>query len=270
MVKILYHANCADGFCCAWLMHQVYKDAEFMPVSYGQKPPIITDQDAVFILDFCYPLDIMLEIARCSRYTFLVDHHKSNAEIAHALKTNIKVIVIFDPEHSAGHLVHKHLGFVRESLVEYTEDYDLYKFDLPNSKAINAAIQSYQYDFDDWDYLARQTANDLIISGEAILRFQAKVVKEHVENAKLISFLSHEAVPIVNATIFKDQIGEELAKNFPLSITYRDRKDGQRVFSLRSSSEGVDVSEVAKLFPGGGGHKHAAGFQIPITNMAIV
>lgn len=33
-------------------------------------------------------------------------------------------------------------------------------------------------------------------------------------------------------------------------------------YSLRSREGGVDVSEIAKQF-GGGGHKHAAGFRLP-------
>jgi hypothetical protein len=35
-----------------------------------------------------------------------------------------------------------------------------------------------------------------------------------------------------------------------------------RVFSLRSNAYGVDVSEVAKQY-GGGGHRNAAGFSVP-------
>jgi len=29
---VLYHANCWDGFCAAWIAHQIYPDAEFVPV----------------------------------------------------------------------------------------------------------------------------------------------------------------------------------------------------------------------------------------------
>ena len=36
-----------------------------------------------------------------------------------------------------------------------------------------------------------------------------------------------------------------------------------RIFSLRSTEDGLDVSEIASKF-GGGGHKHAAGFSVPL------
>lgn len=40
-----------------------------------------------------------------------------------------------------------------------------------------------------------------------------------------------------------------------------DRNDGKRVFSLRSTPDGIDVSEIAKA-RGGGGHRNAAEFVV--------
>jgi nanoRNase/pAp phosphatase (c-di-AMP/oligoRNAs hydrolase) len=48
-------------------------------------------------------------------------------------------------------------------------------------------------------------------------------------------------------------------------VTYYDTEDNRK-YSLRSVEGGVDVSEVAALF-GGGGHKHAAGFKIPLDRI---
>ena len=42
-----------------------------------------------------------------------------------------------------------------------------------------------------------------------------------------------------------------------------------RVFGLRATDEGVDVSEVAKLY-GGGGHAKAAGFKVPRGHVLAV
>lgn len=38
--------------------------------------------------------------------------------------------------------------------------------------------------------------------------------------------------------------------------------DNCEVFSLRSTADGTDVSEIAKQY-GGGGHKNASGFRLP-------
>jgi nanoRNase/pAp phosphatase (c-di-AMP/oligoRNAs hydrolase) len=60
-----------------------------------------------------------------------------------------------------------------------------------------------------------------------------------------------------------------MAKN--LVIYHGNCADGfsaatHRVFSLRSTPEGMDVSEIAKQY-GGGGHKHSAGFRIPLADI---
>jgi len=72
-------------------------------------------------------------------------------------------------------------------------------------------------------------------------------------------------VPVVNATCFFSDVGArllELYPDAPFSAYYMDRGDGLRQCGLRSRP-GVDVSEIAKNY-GGGGHAQAAGFQEPI------
>jgi len=54
--------------------------------------------------------------------------------------------------------------------------------------------------------------------------------------------------------------GHEMAKGRPFAACYWDTPKG-RVFSLRSSDDGADVSEVAKQY-GGGGHRNASGFTV--------
>lgn len=55
--------------------------------------------------------------------------------------------------------------------------------------------------------------------------------------------------------------GNLMAEGEPFAACYWDTPAG-RVFSLRSRPEGLDVSEIAKAY-GGGGHKNASGFQRP-------
>ena len=58
------------------------------------------------------------------------------------------------------------------------------------------------------------------------------------------------------------EAGNILSKGEPFGATFY--YDGEGVnWSLRSDDNGVDVSDIAKKF-GGGGHKHAAGFRTRI------
>jgi oligoribonuclease NrnB/cAMP/cGMP phosphodiesterase (DHH superfamily) len=68
-------------------------------------------------------------------------------------------------------------------------------------------------------------------------------------------------VPMANLpyTLTSDA-GHLLAKGEPFAGCYWDTPKG-RVFSLRSQDDGLDVSEIAKQY-GGGGHKNASGFRL--------
>jgi len=67
-------------------------------------------------------------------------------------------------------------------------------------------------------------------------------------------------VPVVNATLFFSEVGEEVCQRYPDALSaahYLDWPD-RRQWGLRSRS-GFDCSEVAQRY-GGGGHPGAAGF----------
>jgi nanoRNase/pAp phosphatase (c-di-AMP/oligoRNAs hydrolase) len=51
-----------------------------------------------------------------------------------------------------------------------------------------------------------------------------------------------------------------MAQGQPFAACYWDTEEG-RVFGLRAADDGVDVSEIAKEY-GGGGHAKAAGFTV--------
>ncbi len=105
-------------------------------------------------------------------------------------------------------------------------------------------------------------ATGLHREGIAIERYRSQLVKSHVGHAREVDLAGHR-VPVVACTtgeIISDVAGK-LAEGRPYAACYFDDGD-YRVFSLRSRADGVDVSQIATSF-GGGGHKHAAGFRIP-------
>ena len=76
-------------------------------------------------------------------------------------------------------------------------------------------------------------------------------------------------VPVVNThPMFFSDVGHALSKDAPFAACYMD-KSGSRLFSLRSNENGVDVSEIAKSY-GGGGHQNAAGFEVQLDQLAAV
>jgi oligoribonuclease NrnB/cAMP/cGMP phosphodiesterase (DHH superfamily) len=270
MDMVVYHANCNDGFCCAWLAHWAFPDAEFVPAQYGQAPPDVAGK-RVLIADFSYKRTTMEDIIAAAHSVTVLDHHRTAAAELDGLDKDWQVSVTFDMDKSGGRLTWEWLtrnghGVADPDnppwIVDYSEDRDLWRWALPDSREINAALSSYPLDFDAWDRLAELGHESLIPEGRAILRYQSKVVEQHIAHARLAKVGGHE-VFTVNATCLFSEIAGELARGRPFGVAYFDRADGKRQFSLRSREDGIDVSEVAKRF-GGGGHAAAAGFELPI------
>lgn len=277
---VIYHANCWDGFCAAWIARKALGDSEFYPAYYGQKPPDVTGR-VVYILDFSYPREIMDRLVSVARRTVVLDHHKTAMDALDGLhQPETGIDVIFDMSKSGARLAwlwfwDSHFSAMGQNvpffrfvsrdrapwLVDYVEDRDLWRNALPETESINAALRSYPLNFLLWDEFERNHAQreTLAREGAAIRRSELQVIETHVRNA-------HEAevagymVPVVNATVLFSEIAGELAKGRPFAACYFDRKDGTRQWSLRSDENGLDVGQIAKAC-GGGGHPRAAGFE---------
>lgn len=65
---VIYHANCWDGFCAAWVARKALGAIEAVPAQYGQPPPEVADR-VVYVLDFSYPRDVMADLATRARRT---------------------------------------------------------------------------------------------------------------------------------------------------------------------------------------------------------
>src|ERR1700757_2936998 len=77
---VLYHAQCFDGFCCAWIAHRAYAgDIEAVPVSYGQPRPLVADR-RVYLLDFSYSRAELQYMHQEARLLIVLDHHASARE----------------------------------------------------------------------------------------------------------------------------------------------------------------------------------------------
>lgn len=271
MRTVLYHGNCTDGFCAAWAAWRCLGDAgaEYVPVLHGQPPPWDKIRGRhVYLLDFAYKLPVMLEMAVACSGLVVLDHHKTaEADLANLAALRHKHVSLhFDMDKSGGRLAWEYFHTTPfHWLVEYTEDRDLWRWLLPNSREVSAALASYPRDFATWERLAKLRVGyvpeweNFVNEGEAILRYQAGCVRGQVENAVEIEMDGYKILA-VNCTHLVSEIAGQLAEGRPFGACYFIRGDGKKVWSLRSTPGGVDVSEIAK-WHGGGGHRNAAGFE---------
>lgn len=262
-VLCIYHSNCTDGFGAAWAVRRALGEGvEFYPGQYGEAPPDVFGRDVV-IVDFSYKRDVLLEMAQTARRITILDHHKSAAEDLMGID-NIapKITVVFDMDRSGAGLTwdYFHRDTPRPELINHIEDRDLWRFNLPGTKAVAACLFSYPYDFDVWDKLMSTPIEELALEGEAILRKQEKDIERLIESSTSRMSIVGYDVPCVNTALYISEIGNILSKGEPFAVCYYDTAT-RRHYSLRSSENGLDVSEIAKHF-GGGGHRAAAGFSI--------
>lgn len=262
---VIYHANCWDGFCAAWVARMHLGEIEAIPAHYGSRPPDVSGRH-VYVLDFSYPRDVLIDMHARALGLLVLDHHATAKDALGGLD-----FCRFADDRSGGRLTWDHFqeweapdphSAARPWLVDYTEDRDLWRHALPQSREINAALRSYPLDFATWDSFDQEGPERFASEGAAILRAERQIVDAHVRNAHRIAILGHD-VPCVNATTLFSEIAGTLAQGEPFAVCYFDRADGKRQWSLRSRDGGEDVSVIAKQF-GGGGHRNAAGFETEI------
>jgi len=266
----IYHKNCADGFGAA-LAVKVYcdelkVDCDFLAAQYGDDVPDVSGKD-VFIVDFSYHRDTLIALKEQANSLTVIDHHKSAMEDLQGLD-----YCVFDLDRSGAVLTWQTLfpNKPLPRLLAYIQDRDLWQWQLPDSKAVSAALLTLNKTFELWlPYLEDSSVNELIIKGNAIVDYQNQQLARTPKGDKVpMAEIAGYTVPCVNCTHLISEMGEILAQGHPFAALYFDRLD-KRIFSLRSAKDGIDVAEIAQKY-GGGGHFHAAGFAIDKPKISVV
>ena len=75
---VLYHAHCSDGFGAAWAAwKRLGETATYMPVRHGVPPPPLPDCTRLFLVDFAYPAEQLVQLRESVPHITVLDHHKS-------------------------------------------------------------------------------------------------------------------------------------------------------------------------------------------------
>ena len=261
----IYHGNCADGFGAAWVFKR-YADREhdFHAGVYQQPPPDVAGRD-VYLVDFSYKREVVEQMCERATRVVLIDHHKTAIDDLRPLIEAGRIEALVNLEKSGATLAwewfHGHNERDMPQLLRHIEDRDLWRFALAGTREIQANVFSHPYDFEVWDALMERPVEELIAEGRAIERKHFKDIRELLPVVTRRMVIGGHNVPVANLPhIHVSDAAQELGKGEPFAACYWDTPKG-RVFGLRSSKDGVDVSDVAKQY-GGGGHVHASGFTV--------
>lgn len=290
----IYHGNCFDGFTAAWAVWKLLGgEADYVAANYGDAPPAVTGRD-VIIVDFSYKRPVLFEMRKSARSILVLDHHKTAAADlaegdgvmsfrafdsncpaepwlrfkqvadADAASGEQTIYVLFDMDRSGAGIAWDffHPGEARPRFLAHAEDRDLWRFNMEWTREVHAAMSAYPFTFDAWEEIYAKPHADLVKEGAAIDRKHKRDIETLLPIHKRRMTVGGVEVWVANMPMtMTSDAGHALAKGEPFGVCYWDTPEG-RVFSLRSTDNGLDVSEIAKQY-GGGGHRNASGFRLP-------
>ena len=100
---IIYHqvkpgVDCSDGIVSAWVVQKYLKNnnlTQFDIVDFfgdyyqNQNTPSVEAYHRIFVVDFSYPAEVLLEWRKSTTEIFVIDHHKTAMESLSSLESTI-------------------------------------------------------------------------------------------------------------------------------------------------------------------------------------
>ena len=258
---VIYHGKCLDGMTAAWAVRNALGDGDYIPASHGDAPPDVAGRDVV-IVDFSYKRAIMEAMSLKAKSLLVLDHHKS----AQADLVGLP-FAVFDMERSGAGMAWDwfHPGQTRPAMVNLVEDDDLWRHALPGTREFQLRLEMEQMNFPSWERIAKMSEQELasfIAEGNILKRaFDGEVAV--LLNDRYAVTLAGEAGLAANASSrYTSELGHQLAAmSGSFGMVWR-QLDGILKISLRSCGD-YDVAQLAGRF-GGGGHRNAASFTLPV------
>lgn len=283
---VVYHSNCSDGFGAAWAFSQLApysaNNTTYVEGQYGKDHEIPVPYAAkadLWILDFSYSFPELRTLCEEYNQVIVIDHHKTFIDsipswVHPDVPSNLHVV--YDLERSGAGLTWDYLAqlftpsaFKRPKLINYIEDRDIWKHELPETKAINAVIAVTPKTLKEYNELSLdlyQKFFEVTRCGELLLIQYHRIVNDIVKASRSLEIYGTAGESyrgrFSNCTgHFASDVGNKLAElSGTFGGTWCEGHDGTVKFSLRSIGD-YNVEAIAKQY-GGGGHKNAAGFSL--------
>lgn len=277
---VIYHANCSDGFgsaMCAELYRRECcpnKEIIYYPATFNKPPPDIKNKN-VLICDFSYKKEIIMNMIKDANKLAILDHHKTAEIELKDLSDEYKVITM---DYSGAYITWKYFCPNKQvpKAIEYIQDNDLWKKILPKTLEFTAYMFTLPFTFDEYIKLFDDdfVKNVVFVEGTGMVHQNQATVENSLKyvSPKFMEINNkYYFVAHLNATVLKSEIGNKIFDKFifcNFSAIYSiDDMSNTTSFSLRSTKNRSDVSEIAKLF-NGGGHVMSSGVKVNmVTNV---
>lgn len=136
----IFHANCLDGLASAVLVGRYLRgeEVEFIPAHYDDPFPEHINGGTVYIVDFSYPPEVLMDSIHKVDKLVMIDHHAS-AESKYqphmlSLHKYTEHQITFDTSESGASLVNRVLlnnSAPYDAAIEFLKEYDTFTFTDP-------------------------------------------------------------------------------------------------------------------------------------------
>lgn len=269
---VLYHGpGCPDGFAAAYAAWKALGDENvaYIPVNHRDPVPLgVEHAEVIYVLDFCWPEAQMRWLSRRAQKLVVLDHHITMKDVL----AN-KPWAVFDENKSGARLAweHFHPGKPAPIGILFVEDRDLWRWEVPGSRAFGRMLAHEPRDFQNWDRVLNLSGAELdsyLAKGEVIDGYHMGLVRRMARHARPFSIEGFDGLAVEAPSMFASEVGHLLAeRSGTFGAVWQLKGAGEIELSLRAIGESVDVGSIAAKH-GGGGHRSAAGMQLPIASLS--
>lgn len=276
-----YHSSDLDGHCAGAIVKRRYPNCKMVPVNYGNPLPKSKDQD-MFVVDFSWPLQQMLALAKCGKRTLIwIDHHKTAIEdeqdycLVHDYAQK-PILGIRKIGEAGCELTWKYL-YPDESMplaVYLLGRYDVWDHNDERTLPFQFGMRLYKNTHPQpenmwlWEKLLcsenekTKLLQEILTNGAAVCKYRnsqnAKYAKSCAFDCSIAGYPAIACnVGLSNSQIF-DSVFVPARHKIMCTFVFRNR---EWHCTLYSKNDGPDVGKIAREL-GGGGHEHAAGFKL--------
>jgi oligoribonuclease NrnB/cAMP/cGMP phosphodiesterase (DHH superfamily) len=203
-------------------------------------------------------------ILKNAKSLVVLDHHEGIQDVVKSIPEHV-----YDASRSGATIAWKYFHPTGDTpaLMRHMEDEDLYKFNLPDTRAIGVYLST-KFSFPFWDEVAvalddpeQRTA--LLKKANTYVEYFNYLVELSVEHAHPILFENYRVLLATTSPMksLKSAVGNALAKKMPPFALVASVHPNGLGISIRGNGT-VDVSAIARKY-GGNGHPFSSGFLIP-------
>lgn len=266
---VVYHRNCIDGFCSAWIVWKFLKgDATYQGVMPDKMPdPSTYKKKYVIFLDTSISVEYLDKVKAVATNVLLIDHHQTFAD---EIKNHPQVV--FDLDHSASYITWRLFNSDQKipQFIRYIEDNDLGIKALGKTEAFISALGTklpfHHIDFfKDWNKLLNPAfVQKLVDDGVKYQEYKNYLLRRNMHITVPKKFGPYKvAIGNFGTVSLASDLGNKISElnsqyDFVILWSYHYNTQEYSII-LRTKKNNIDLSEIAKIY-GGGGHPRASRF----------